>query len=755
MASEANLERRVARLEVELAALRQQIAGQGTATMPVTQLAKEVQAAEETRAAAAPPPPPPRSVAVNGELGAAHGAGAGAGVRAQHVVESRESLESRLGSQIFNRIAIVLLLTGTAYFLKLAMDRQWIGPTGRVLAGLVAGAGLVLWSERFRQKGFAAFSYSLKALGSGVLYLSLWAAFQLYHLLPAPAALGLMLLVTAWNAYMAWVQNAELLAGYALAGGFATPLLLSSGGNHEGFLFGYLLAMVVATVALVRLRPWPRLLLGAFPLTVAYFTAWFAEYYDKSVLGETSIFIALFAAAFACVALGRERREPALAGGGFLPMETLLNDILLPLANAAFAALACFFVLRDSDNYALLPWLMLALAAVYLGVMRLRQTAVASAIHLSIAVVLLTVAIPLKASGQWITVSWLVEGLALLWVASRLGGKDEAEAYASRTLRGLAAGSLLLGFGGVCVHTLGLNGEMDLPLWNKGTGTALVGLAVFAGAAWLALRITRAGQTTDEAQAGSAAQATSAAQPRAGTGEWMGWSTIAMGAFVLVGLVAALLTMRELWSSWAWPDHHAPFQTGDFVTALIALAVFAGVVAASLRVAPRRAGERFWMGCAAASTVAFNLVAVLAGVREIAATWSTQSGAAPTDAMMTGDAALQQALATSGFLMAYGAALLAVGFWRRSEFLRWQALGLLVFTIFKAFLYDMRNLSQGYRVASFMGLGALLMGVSFAYQRDLLGLRVTEAKHGADGDDSVAPDVVGDPNPDAGTGAVG
>src|SRR6202012_3740656 len=101
----------------------------------------------------------------------------------------------------------------------------------------------------------------------------------IYHLLPAPAALGLMVLVTAWNAWMAWSQDSELLAAYALAGGFATPLLVSSGGNHETFLFAYLLAIDVATVVLVRLRRWPRLLLGAFPLTAMFFIGWYGEFY--------------------------------------------------------------------------------------------------------------------------------------------------------------------------------------------------------------------------------------------------------------------------------------------------------------------------------------------------------------------------------------------------------------------------------------------------------------------------------------------
>jgi uncharacterized membrane protein len=83
--------------------------------------------------------------------------------------------------------------------------------------------------------------------------------------------------------------------------------------------------------------------------------------------------------------------------------------------------------------------------------------------------------------------------------------------------------------------------------------------------------------------------------------------------------------------------------------------------------------------------------------------------------------------------MLYGAGLLAVGFWRRSGFLRWQALVLLVFTIFKTFLYDMRNLSEGYRVVSLLGLGALLMAVSFAYQKDWLNLHGAEGANGIDG----------------------
>ena len=536
---------------------------------------------------------------------------------------ARASLENRLGSQVFNRIGIIALLIGATWFLKLAVDNQWIGPTGRVLIGLAAGAGLVLWSERFRRKGFPAFSYSLKALGSGVLYLSLWASFQLYHLLPGPAALVLMLLVTTWNAWMAWAQNAELLAAYALAGGLSTPLLLSTGGNHEIFLFTYLLAIDLAVVVLARLRSWPRLLPGALLATVAYYQGWYGPFYQPSDLPVTAVFVLLLAATFASPPFTRHPQPQT-------HNRILLEDILLPIASAAFAALALYSAFDYARHHDLLPWLMLALAAVYLGLMRLPQSRLASAIHLSLAIVFLTVAIPLKASGAWIVVAWLVEGTALLWVSTRAfpPGTHDPDTWQTSpgriTLLLLSSASLLLGLGGILSELFfGDLFHHRQAFLNQGFSTALTGLAAFALSGWIAYR------------AASSLAATHA-------------------------------------TSW-------------------------------------------YARIAAALTIAFNLIAILAVVVQINLLFS--------DTHANADAALERALAVSAFLMLYGALLLAAGFWRRSAFIRWQALILLVIAIAKTFLYDTRNLSQGYRVASFVGLGALLMAVSFAYQKDWLALR--------------------------------
>jgi uncharacterized membrane protein len=537
---------------------------------------------------------------------------------ARHLPKIQGSLEDRIGSQLFSRIGIVALLIATTLFLKWAIDNHYIGPIGRILAGLIAGAGVILWSERFRRQSFNAFSYALKAIGSGALYLSLWAAFQLYHLLPAEVALGAMILVTAWNAYMAWSQNSQILAAYALAGSFATPLLLSTGGNHEIFLFTYILSIDIATVILVRLKPWHRLLLGAFPGTVAFFIAWYVNWYGAYRTPQpvliTAIFVVLYFIAFIVPSLRRSHE---------IEQATTLTQVLLPLANAAFAALALYSVLQDAGYHDLIPWVAILFAAAYLGLMRLPQTRVTSAVHLSLTVVFLTIAIPLKASGRWITIGWLAEGVALLWVSARLYRPvpEKTDVNIHRVIRRLAVAALALGFLGLIIQPFWLYDRIDTAFLNSRFATSIFGIAALAASIAVAL--------------------------------------------------------------------HARHQ--------------------------KDAATPTWVQIAGSSTIALNLIAVLACVRELDTTWLYT--------LDNPEANLQKSLAVSAFLMLYGAALLAVGFWKRSSFIRWQALVLLVFTIAKAFLYDLRDLSQGYRVLSFLGLGALLMAVSFAYQKDWLALR--------------------------------
>ena len=529
------------------------------------------------------------------------------------------SLESRIGSQWFNRIGILAILIGVAWFLKFAFDNHWIGPLGRILIGLVAGAALIAWSERFRSGGYAGFSYSLKAVGSGVLYLALWAAFSMYQLIPASAAFAAMILVTAFNGYMAWVQESELLALYAIVGGLSTPLLLSTGGNHEVTLFSYLLILDIAVLVLVVSRPWSRLLFAAYTGTVLIVLGWWSADYTESQLARTVFFVCCFFLIFAIAPrLVRIEMKEGESPAGW----NALALAVLPVANASLGFLAFFALFDHASTAWVMPWIAVLFAGFYLLLLRLPEHGrlkasppILSSLHLAAAVVFLTIKIPLKAEGRLLTIGWVVEGAALLWVANRTH---------SRLLLTLSLACLALG-----LFTLILVSPTAsaTPLFNTRFATYCVAIAVFAFVAWLALEAP-AEDAEDHAFA---------------------WPALAGAAVLVVNALILLAVSLEIHSFWS------PIEMqGNFT----------------------RYRE-------------YNMYAEFT---------------------------------YSAWFMLFGAILLIVGFVRRSAFMRWQALVLLAVSIAKVFLVDVSELSQGFRIVSFLGLGALLLGVSFVYQRDWLNL---------------------------------
>ena len=85
-----------------------------------------------------------------------------------------------------------------------------------------------------------------------------------------------------------------VLAAVALAGGFATPMLLSTGQNRPVELFTYLILLDIFALILVTVRPWRRLLLGAFIMTTVYYVGWYLQYF----LDEQRLTALMFASIF-------------------------------------------------------------------------------------------------------------------------------------------------------------------------------------------------------------------------------------------------------------------------------------------------------------------------------------------------------------------------------------------------------------------------------------------------------------------------
>lgn len=527
--------------------------------------------------------------------------------------KDEEELEGQIGKLWLNRIGIIAILTGVSYFIKYAFDNGWIGPTGRVALGLISGMGLILWSERFRARGHAPFSYSLKAVGIGTLYLSLWGAFQVYHLVPSAAAFVAMIVVTASTITLSFTQDAEILAAFAMVGGFSTPILLSTGQNHEVVLFSYVALLDLAMLVLVIVKPWRRLLLGSFIGTAILWVGWFGDYYSKDQRATTTVFTLLFAAIFAAVPL-LTPLTPSQWRPGFSFTLTLL-----PLVNAT----ATFLALNAMYENATLTWYALGLAAVYLLLSSRFKRRVGSdatvvrtinMLHIAIAIAFITIAVPLKLNSHWITLGWLVESAALLYVSLRTQ---------TNFLRYFAGATLSLGI-------------IRLLLFDNFQVQTLIFNARFA--------------------------------------------TYAVAITILGGIVAAA-------------DRFAVESERPVIR-------FAGI--------------------------ALNVLALIALTLEASDYFSRQM-ATLYQAHAGGAHALQQLELARRFSysliwLAYGAGLMLFGFRRRSAFVRWQALVLIAFTIAKVFLFDVSELQQGYRIVSFIALGAVLMAISYVYHRDWLKL---------------------------------
>jgi uncharacterized membrane protein len=346
-------------------------------------------------------------------------------------------LERVIGTQWLNRAGIVALFVAVAYFLRHAFQNDWVGPTGRVLIGLVAGLLVIAWSERFRRRGYVIFSWSLKAVGLGVLYLSLWAAYQVYDLVPHALAFAGMVAVTVGAVALALLEDSQLIAGFALVGGFATPLLLDTGASGELVLFSYLALLDLGALVLLRRRWWPALVVSAFLATAGLYLNWYLAHYTPDLLAETLVFLGVAFVLFAVAPLVARRRASELDA-------SLLEGalVLLSLLNGAFYFVQAYVLLEDYDRF----WsalVALGLAAVFLALapaLERREhadktgagesgltserfaregNADSSLLHLVMAVGFMTLAVPLGVQMPWATLVWIGESAVLLLLARR------------------------------------------------------------------------------------------------------------------------------------------------------------------------------------------------------------------------------------------------------------------------------------------------------------------------------------------------
>jgi uncharacterized membrane protein len=376
-------------------------------------------------------------------------------------------LESRIAGRWMNRVGLVAVAIGVSYFLKYAIDNDWIGPAGQVAIGLLLGAGLVALGPVFLRKGFVYFADGITGLGAAVLYLSLWAAGSYYTLISQAAAFVAMIVVTAAILAIAIGRNSQRVAIIAMIGGFMTPALVSTGRDAQVVLFSYLALHTSALLALARARDWRFLEFPALAFTELYFWTWYGRFYTSPRLASTLAFATLFFMQFAAVPVIRSRRT-----GSLHPEQALLLVL-----NAGLILLVFYEVLWPEHRW-LLAFATLALAAVHLALARGVPGAgsLPQLILAGLALTYVTLAVPISLSARWITMAWAVEAAVIMWTGLR-----------TRLAYLRAAGFVL--FGLVALSLVDEPLRAGQFLFNVRFATYLVVAAAIAASLWFAARI--------------------------------------------------------------------------------------------------------------------------------------------------------------------------------------------------------------------------------------------------------------------------
>lgn len=317
------------------------------------------------------------------------------------------------------KLGVIVSFFGVAFLLKYAVERQLlVVPIEVRLLGVTAVALVLLalgWRLRKRE---AVYALSLQGGGIGILFLTIFAAYRLYGLLPAALAFGLLVVLTAASGVLAVLQNAQVLAVLGSVGGFLAPVLVSTGQGSHVALFSYYLLLNASILGISWYRAWRFLNLIGFAFTFGIGTAWGYRYYRAEFFASTEPFLILFFLFYQAIAVLFALRQPPNLRG------LVDGTILFGTPVIAFALQA---QLVENTEYGLaISAVVAALFYILLATWLFRRHAAKMRLliesYTALGVAFATLAIPLALDERWTAAAWALEGAALVWVGVRQSG---------------------------------------------------------------------------------------------------------------------------------------------------------------------------------------------------------------------------------------------------------------------------------------------------------------------------------------------
>ena len=499
-----------------------------------------------------------------------------------------------LGGNTVLRVGVVLLFLGLAFLLRYATEGMVV-PIELRYAGVAACALGLLglgWWLRLRRGNYALI---LQGAGIAVLYLTVFAAMRLHPLLDPGAALGLLVAVTVFSAILAITQDAIGLACAAALGGFAAPILASTGeGNHVA-LFSYFALLNAGIFAIAWFKAWRLLNVIGFTGTFGIGFAWGIGSYTPELLWSTEPFLILFFLMYLAIGLLFARRKllempdaPADdSRGALLRWSAAKGDYVDGglLFGPPLVAFGLQFTLVQHLEFAP-AFSALALGIIYMLLARVLsggRTVLLAETCLALGVIFASLAIPLGLDARWTAAAWAVEGAGIFWLGLRqqrllargfglllqlgsaLAFLSELQAGEHTLLEGAPLGALLLGVALLfSFWQLRKAGDEQVSAWERHGLPVLAGLGLGCLYLLAPLLLSINGTAISWALAGAVTL--------------FAGLRIASRTFLFAGLAVQVLggTLLLWWAPWIDEEWPAFRHLGFWAPMLVGLAAFVG-----------------------------------------------------------------------------------------------------------------------------------------------------------------------------------
>ena len=415
------------------------------------------------------------------------------------------------------KVGVVVVLFGVAFFINYAIDRQLFSFPVWARLSSVALFGVVMLALGWRlRRTREVYAVSLQGGGLGILYLTTYAAFEFYALLPATVAFAAMVVVTVATGILALVQDSRVLVVLGVAGGFLAPLLAATETGSHVLLFSYYAVLNAAILTIAWFKAWRSLNLLGFAFTFVIGSLWGYQAYRTEHFATTEPFLILFVLMYVGIAvLFALRRPPNLRG--FVDSALVFGT---PLVGFTLQT-------RLVESESGLAWTAGGLAALYALlagalwlVKDLRLLAMSFA---GLALLFLATAFPLALDDRWTSAAWAVQAATLAWF-------------------GVRNGSRLLLFAGVGLHVAAVVAHTRAGLFEPGPMPVLNG--VFLAGVLLALAGWTIAWSFDQSSLTSRARRAWAIGAMVWAGAWWFWTG-------LLEIVEHVVSVRSAWLAFA------------------------------------------------------------------------------------------------------------------------------------------------------------------------------------------------------------